>query len=132
MEGLVSLLVVLLFLMMPVVPALLERATRKARERAAREARERRKALVGMKPTMTFPAPPRPLPDPRSPVEYQSLEEIPARPLSLEEARPALPHAPEAAPARPRRTSRVLLEKPGDVRRAILLGALLGRPRGAD
>ncbi|HVK64049.1 MAG TPA: hypothetical protein VM694_06230 [Polyangium sp.] len=128
MEGLVSLLVVLLFLMMPVLPALLARAARKAQERAAREVAAHRRALLGRTP----PSPP--LPDRRSPVKYQLLEEIPARPVSLEEALPAFPSALDADPAPPRRrrTSQVLLEKPGDVRRAILLGALLGPPRGAD
>ncbi|TKD06643.1 hypothetical protein [Polyangium fumosum] len=129
MEGLVSLLVVLVFLMMPVLPALLARASHKAQERAARELAAHRRALLGRAP----PSPPRP--DRRSPVEYQSLEEIPARPVSLEDALPAIPSTLEAAPAAPRRqrrTSPVLLEKPGDVRRAILLGALLGPPRGAD
>ncbi|MDC0739725.1 hypothetical protein [Polyangium mundeleinium] len=128
MEGLVSLLVVLLFLMMPVLPALLARAARKAQERAARELTAHRRALLGRAP------PSRPLPDRRSPVEYQLLEEIPARPVSLEEELPAIPSTLDATPAPPRRrrTSPVLLEKPSDVRRAILLGALLGPPRGAD
>ena len=128
MEGLVSLLVVLFFLMMPVLPALFARAARKAQERAAREVAAHRRVLLGRAP----PSPP--LLDRRSPVEYQLLEKIPARPVSLEEALPAFPSTLDADPAPPRRrrTSQVLLEKPGDVRRAILLGALLGPPRGAD
>ncbi|MDI3283754.1 hypothetical protein [Polyangium sp. 15x6] len=134
MEGFVSLLVVIFFLMMPVVPTLLDRAARKAQQRAALKLAERRRALVGMAPMGTVPPPPRPLPDRRFPVEYRSLEEIPARPISLEEALPVLPSPLETSPAapRPRRASRVLFEKPEDVRRAILLGTLLGPPRGAD
>ncbi|MDC3952410.1 hypothetical protein [Polyangium jinanense] len=134
MDGLVSLLVVILFLMMPIVPALLDRVARKAQQRAVQKLAARRQVLLGMAKDSALSAPSRPLPDRRSPVEYRSLEEIPARPVSLEETRFALPSPLESSRAapRPRRTSRVLLEKPEDVRRAILLGTLLGPPRGAD
>ncbi|MDI1478207.1 hypothetical protein [Polyangium sp. y55x31] len=134
MEGLVSLLVVIVLLMVPILPALLLQATRKAQQRAALRLAEQRRARVGMAPIVGLPSPSHPLPERRSMVEYRSLEEIPARPVSLEETLggPSTPlDAPVAPPPR-RRTSRVLLEKPEDVRRAILLGTLLGPPRGAD
>jgi hypothetical protein len=150
-DTLVSLLMVIVFLMIPILPALLARAARKAQTHAEKAFVEhRRAAAAAFRPT----SPSRPLSDQRrGPVEYHSLEEIPARPVSLERLPPrtsaledmlpevpttleamAEPTAPLTQPApRPaRRTPLVLLEKPADVRRAILLATLLGPPRGAD
>ena len=153
MDALVSLLLVILFLMVPILPALLAKAARKAQARAEQAFVEHRRAAAEAL-RRTSPPPSRSLPDQRrGPIEYQSLEEIPARPVSLERLPPrdsaletmlpevpitlegmAEPPAPltEPAPRPARRTPQVLLEKPADVRRAILLATLLGPPRGAD
>ena len=152
MDTLVSLIVLIVFLLVPILPALLAQAARKTQARAEQAFVEhRRAAAAAFRPGL--PSPSRPLPDRHEhPVEYRSLEEIPARPISLEqlpprtsalermlpelpitlEEKPEPPSALATPSPRPARRTPVFLEKPSDVRRAILLATLLGPPRGAD
>ncbi|MRG94389.1 hypothetical protein [Polyangium spumosum] len=151
MDALVSLLILMFFLLVPLLPALFARAAQKAQKRAEQAFVEHRRAVAEAS-RQRLPSPSRPLPA-RAHPEYRSLEEIPARPVSLEKLPPrasaleemlpevpstleGTPEPPSPVAPEPRRLARraplVRLEKPSDVRRAILLATLLGRPRGAD
>lgn len=144
MDVLVTLLILLFFLLVPLLPAIMALLMRRVVSHREQEP-----------PRPSLPARPVRPPHPRAmasshehvgevvteeaPEEAPiSLDMIPPRPTSLEEVVPRseisleeIPPSPPRLETRARRKP-ALLSRPIDVRRGVLLGALLGPPRADD
>jgi len=120
----------LLLSLVNVVVRFLRNRARRAREAAEREAAERGEARA---PRMELPEPPPRAQPPRLPVEVRRSEAAPGRAAEVAAApapRPA-PLISRPAPP-PRRPAATPLGRPADLRRTIVLMAVLGPCRALE
>jgi hypothetical protein len=134
MDAVVTLLILLFFLLVPVLPAIVTLLMRKVAGH-----NEQAPPVPSMPERPLWPPPRRTItvfpehPREELPEAPNSLEIIPRRPASLEEISPE----ERPSPLRPhaetgRRLKSALVRRPIDVRRAIVLGILLGAPRAEN
>jgi hypothetical protein len=142
MEALTGLLLLLFALLLPLLPGISQRVARWRRELAVQAAQQRahspQRERTSFRPLPVPPAlPPRYrsleelAPRPASREEF-SLERLPERPMSLETITPEGTREGELVMVAPPAAQHGLLRGPGEVRRGILLAALLGTPRGLE